>query len=1161
MKADQATMKYFDELNAKTSELYEIAERARIKGFDPAERVEIYKAEDLASRVEGLIGVKGSAERIRELDKQMTREQTSFTIIEDIINGKFGKYDDEKAADYAMRTALAIVTEGITAAPLQGIDKVEIKSNADRSRYLAVYYAGPMRSAGGTEQALTVLFAEKIRKLLHIDRFKITEQEIGRFIEELRLYERKVSNFQYHPSDDDIRRLLPYIPIEITGPATDNYQVSVYRNIPRIETNSVRGGALRVINDGVYGKAAKLKKIVDKSGFTDWDWLTKVKKEEKKESASVKIVPDIKYLVDIVGGRPIFSHPSRFGGFRLRYGRSRNTGLACVGIHPASMIILESFIAVGTQLRVERPGKSATITPVDTIDGPIVKLKNGDVIRVDDEKTAEKVRDQVAEILFIGDMAIAVGEFLENNHRLMPAGYCEEIWAAEFRKIIKEKYDGSCKLAGDKAGIAVEKFRRFVENPLFEKPSAEEALRISEVFAVPLHPRYTYFWEALTVDELIEIKDWITEPLKSWNGGQLEVVLKDSRIKELLERIGAPHQYNAAANSVVFKDGQIIKALFLPSQCTTSTLENDAIKFLSEWSCIKIREKGRSFIGARMGRPEKARERLMSPPTQVLFPVGLAGGAKRDLTKAAAAGNYITSIIIKRCPECNKITFENVCRDCDTRTVQAYTCAYCGSKSYFSSKDQNDEHAITCPHCNKTAAMFDERSISMEHYNGLLKKYNVESNIVVKGVKGLSNPMKIPESIDKGILRAKHKVFVYKDGTVRFDITNAPLTHFKVSETRISIDKLKELGYDRDCQGKELISPEQMVELKVQDLIVPERCKEYLFRASKYVDEMLMKLYNMEPFYNLKEQEEVVGTLVIGLAPHTSAGIIGRIIGFTEAAVCYAHPFWHAAKRRNCDGDEDAVMLTLEALIDFSKSYLPDKIGGLMDAPLVITTVIDPSEVDDECHNMETVEFLPLEFYALGNDYKDAKEALKYVGTIKDRLGKPEQYTTFYYPIETASIEGGPLTTAYDKIKSMMDKVEKQLQLADRIKAVDSKDVAERLLKHHFIPDLMGNLRAFSTQTVRCTKCGVKYRRVPLRGVCTRCKGKLILTVHEGNVNKYLDAAFALSKQYQLGTFVQQQISLIEKGLRTLIPEKEELTKESKDKEQKKNMELSQFLG
>ncbi|OQX76697.1 MAG: hypothetical protein B6D61_08385, partial [Bacteroidetes bacterium 4484_249] len=34
------------------------------------------------------------------------------------------------------------------------------------------------------------------------------------------------------------------------------------------------------------------------------------------------------------------------------------------------------------------------------------------------------------------------------------------------------------------------------------------------------------------------------------------------------------------------------------------------------------------------------------------------------------------------------------------------------------------------------------------------------------------------------------------------------------------------------------------------------------------------------------------------------------------------------------DGDEDAVMLLLDALLDFSVSFLPEKRGGKMDAPL-----------------------------------------------------------------------------------------------------------------------------------------------------------------------------------------------------------------------------------
>src|SRR5665811_2056110 len=60
----------------------------------------------------------------------------------------------------------------------------------------------------------------------------------------------------------------------------------------------------------------------------------------------------------------------------------------------------------------------------------------------------------------------------------------------------------------------------------------------------------------------------------------------------------------------------------------------------------------------------------------------------------------------------------------------------------------------------------------------------------------------------------------------------------------------------------------------------------------------------------------------------------------------YAHPFFHAAKRRNCDGDEDCVMLLMDGLLNFSRSYLPDRRGGQMDAPLVLTSRIDPNEVE-----------------------------------------------------------------------------------------------------------------------------------------------------------------------------------------------------------------------
>ena len=109
----------------------------------------------------------------------------------------------------------------------------------------------------------------------------------------------------------------------------------------------------------------------------------------------------------------------------------------------------------------------------------------------------------------------------------------------------------------------------------------------------------------------------------------------------------------------------------------------------------------------------------------------------------------------------------------------------------------------------------------------------------------------------------------------------------------------------------------------------------------------------MEPFYNVENAEDLVGQLTIALAPHTSGGVLSRIIGFTNASGGYAHTLFHAAKRRNCDGDEDCLMLLLDGLLNFSKEILPANRGGRMDAPLVLTTRLIPSELDKD--NNKTV--------------------------------------------------------------------------------------------------------------------------------------------------------------------------------------------------------------
>ena len=75
---------------------------------------------------------------------------------------------------------------------------------------------------------------------------------------------------------------------------------------------------------------------------------------------------------------------------------------------------------------------------------------------------------------------------------------------------------------------------------------------------------------------------------------------------------------------------------------------------------------------------------------------------------------------------------------------------------------------------------------------------------MLRGVKGLTNEDKMPEIIEKGILRAKYGLSVYKDGTIRFDGTNAPLTHITPAEIGVSVEKLRTLGYCYDVYGREL---------------------------------------------------------------------------------------------------------------------------------------------------------------------------------------------------------------------------------------------------------------------------------------------------------------------------------------------------------------------
>ncbi len=1090
---------YFSSLQREVDACYAVARRARSKGHDPELDVEVPQASDLAARVEKLLyewEVEGVADRIRELSVDHNREEVSLLIAKEYA--KMPAKSTDFAIERAIRLGLAVLTEGILVAPLEGIAGVSLGRNPDGSDYLTVFFAGPIRSAGGTGQAMSVLIADVVRRELGIGRYQPGNGEVQRLKEEIPLY-KSCQHLQYTPTNEEIDLVARNVPICVDGEGTEDDEIQGFRDLPRIATNRVRGGACLVIAEGLCLKAPKVQKHVKRLGIDGWKFIDEFLDLKKKgvEDGGPEITPSTKFLKDLIAGRPVLSYPSKVGGFRLRYGRTRATGLAALALNPATMMVLDDFVAIGTQVKIERPGKAGAMTPCGSIDGPLVLLEGGDVVRVDTPEEALAVKGRVKEVIDVGEILIPFGEFAENNHLLMPAGYSLE-WH-------REELAARCGTLPDD----------------WEAPTFERAVEMSRELRVPLHPRHNLFWYDLSPEELLQLRERLAAEAVPEDGGLSVPAAPD--LKGLLERLGVPHR--VADGRLLIGDWAKPLMLCLGlEQAGNAVRPNDrpvpegakSMEVVSALSGIEVRARAVTRIGARVARPEKARERRMKPPPHCLFPVGSAGGPQRLISAASQSGG-ITVLLGER------------------------VCPVCGSKGFMPK--------CVCGAHTKPMSVSSMQSVPLsEMFDAAMARLDEKRAPEVKGVQGMISRDKAPEPLEKGILRAKHDQFVFKDGTIRVDATDVPLTHFTPAEVGIDVETAKRLGYDRDHAGRELTDPDQLLELKVQDVVLPESCVEYVMNTTRFVDDLLERFYGLEPFYAVRVREDLVGHLAVGLAPHTSGGVLARIVGFTRAHVGYAHPFFHAAKRRNCDGDEDSILMLMDCLLNFSRSFLPEKRGGLMDAPLVLTTRLDPNEIDKEAHNMDVSSAYSLEFFRATQRYAHPKEVETMMDLVGGRIGTVLQYEGMGFTHGVRDISEGPVTSAYTSLESMDEKLDAQMSLGVRIRAVDVKDVAHRVITRHLLPDIQGSLKRFTGQTLRCPKCNSKYRRMPLRGQCY-CGNKLILTVHEAGVSKYLEKAKAIGATYGVPAYTLQRIALLESSIESLF-----------QSDKVKNSKLEEFL-
>ena len=1139
---------YTDEITKKISAAYKVANAARSKGYDPEETVNIPLAKNMAERVEGLVSVavpqlinKGLPNRIKELEEIYGKLdwRVALKIALEATQQKFCKFETQKEAiETGIRIGLAYLTMGIVASPLEGFVGLKLRKRHDGKEYFSLMYSGPIRSAGGTAGAVSVVIADYLRKNLGYDAYDPSEKEIRRMVTELYDYHERVTNLQYLPSEKEIRFLVSNLPVQIDGDASEEIEVSNYKDLDRMDTNRVRSGPCLVLGECIAQKAVKVWSQIKKWGkefdIEHWRFLqefVQLQKETRAKEKSTKkgIVPIYTYIQDLVAGRPVLTHPSAVGGFRLRYGRCRTSGYSASAIHPATMVILNRYIAIGTQLKVERPGKATAISICDCIEGPIVKLNDNSIIKLDTEQKAKEVSGLIKEIIFLGDILISYGDFFNRAHPLAPAGYCEEWWALDAEKAMVNIF-GSLdyyKLS-QLTNIEAEYLENSIRDYFFEKPDAKTAVALSKNLGMPLHPYYTYHWKTISRENFLDLLKWFVSAKIEFEGSEVSkiVLQKDEVGKRVLELLGIPHIFINNEITVIEKeDAEILYNLLKLSerdfyeQYKNSEIE-DVLDMINSVSDINLRDKSGTFIGARMGRPEKAKVRKLDGSPHTLFPVGKQGGKLRAFQSAMESGSIEAELPSYFCDKCKKETILSICEQCGEKTDKAGYCNLCGLV-----KGAKCKHGELLP--------YKLQRIDINHYfKKTLEKLGMHQYPdLIKGVRGTSNKNHIPEHFAKGILRAKYEIPINRDGTTRYDMTQLPITHFKPKEIGTSTEELKNLGYLNDINGAELTSQEQTLELKPQDVILP-KCEDapelgadkILYNLSLFIDDLLFSFYKQEKFYNIKSEKDLIGHLVVALAPHTSAGTTARIIGFSKTQAFYAHPLMHAATRRDCDGDEASVALLMDVLLNFSRQFLPDSRGSTQDAPLVLTSILNPTEVDDMVFDLDVMERYPLEFYEATLQY-ELPWNIK-IDRFANILNSEGKYTKINCTHPVGDINAGVKCSSYKILPSMEDKLKGQMELADKIRAVDATDVARLVIEKHLLRDIKGNLRKFSQQQFRCSKCTEKYRRPPLVGKCLACGGRLIFTVSEGSIIKYLEPAISLSEKYNVSPYLKQVLML-----------------------------------
>ena len=161
-------------LDTMIEEAYDFASIAKQKGLDFSDSIEIPRASDLASRTEKLLEDPylytdpvnrdqtplAIESHLRELLLEHDRETAAIMIAISVTKEMHSRTGDRRRAiDSGLRVGLAVLTEAVLVAPLDGIGDVRIMNNSDGSEFLSIDFCGPIRAVSYTHLTLPTIYS------------------------------------------------------------------------------------------------------------------------------------------------------------------------------------------------------------------------------------------------------------------------------------------------------------------------------------------------------------------------------------------------------------------------------------------------------------------------------------------------------------------------------------------------------------------------------------------------------------------------------------------------------------------------------------------------------------------------------------------------------------------------------------------------------------------------------------------------------------------------------------------------------------------------------------------------------------------------------------------------------------------------------------------